>query len=308
MLLFTEQINSWEEWGNVFCSISAFAPLVEYIFEREKLPVAKMEKLTPGTNAVFKVGDYVVKIFAPPRLGEDFGTDVAVELFGMRWAERQGVPSPKLVAHGVVEDKYYFEYLVMAYIHGKLLSEVEDSLSDADKVIIGQQVRAITDQLNRPCEKFTPIDVMQYALETEDWDKEGFPVSFQRERLAYLSHFCMTDKEKVYCHGDLHIENILVDEELGVYIIDFADAMYAPAEHEEAYIVSGLFCFDKAYLMGYYGNYEVNDVVDLCMAWLPIHTWGHATVAANLKPVDEIVSFDVMRQRLFALVAREKEK
>jgi serine/threonine protein kinase len=308
MHLFTEEINDWDDWGKVFQSIPAFTALVEHIFIKEKLPVETIETLKPGTNAVFKAGNYVIKIFAPPGMGQDFGINTEVELFGMKWAEAQGVPAPRLVANGAVEDKYTFQYIIMDYIDGKLFSEVEGKLSYDEKVVIGQKIRGITDKLNKPCENFTAIDVMQHAFDDEEWENEGFPASFQEERLSYLKSFRMDGREKVYCHGDFHCENILVDEELNVYIVDFADAMYAPAEYEQVYVASALFCFEKPYMAGYFGDYTVDYIVDLCMAWLPVHVWGHAIIVGNLKPVSEIGSFDVLRERLWNLITYEKQK
>jgi hypothetical protein len=99
-----------------------------------------------------------------------------------------------------------------------------------------------------------------------------------------------------------------VDENLNVYVIDFADAMYAPAEYDMAYVVSALFCFEKPYMTGYFGEYDVSDIVDLCMAWLPVHAWGQATMAGNFETMEEIVSFAVMREKLHELIASEKNK
>ena len=308
MHLFTEQINNWDDWGKVFQSIPAFTPLVTHIFQKEKLPMAKIEQLQPGSNAVFKVGNYVIKIFAPQGMGEDYGTNVDVELFGMKWANAQGVPAPKLIADGAVADKYDFRYMIMEHIHGKMLGEVEDSLSYEDKFRIGMQMRNITDKLNTQCENFTPIDVMQYAVDNKRWQKEGFPASFQEELLAYLANMHINENKKVYCHGDLNCDNILLDENLNVYIIDFADAMYAPIEYELVYIASSLFCFEKPYMMGYFGEYDVDDILNLCMTWLPVHAWGHAIMKGNLEDVSDIKSFAVMRERLYDLVKSEKEK
>ena len=308
MSLFTEQINNWSDWGKVFQSISAFTPLVEHIFQREKLPMAQIEQLHPGSNAVFKVGEYVIKIFAPQGMGEDYGTDVEVELFGMKWANERGIPSPKLIAYGVVKDKYNFRYMVMEYIHGKMFVEVEADLSYEDKVSIGKQLRNISNKLSVQCGNFTPVDVMQYAIGNDGWSKYGFPASFQAERLAYLANLHIDESKKVYCHGDWNCDNVLLDDKLNVYIIDFADAMYAPIEYEIVYIVSALFCFEKPYMIGYFGDYDVDEILNMCMEWLPVHAWGHATIKGNLTDVTEINSFAVMREKLREVIQSEKEK
>jgi len=306
--LFTEQITNWDHWGKVSQSIPAFAPLVRHIFATENLHMAEIENLAPGTNAVFKVGDYVIKIFTPPEFGagDVFGTNIDVELFGMRLANARGIPAPKLIADGVVHDKYYFRYMIMEYINGKMLDEIEDNLSDNDKFIIGQNIRKITDKLNIPCENFIPVDVMQYTLNNVGWKSDGFPLSFLEERLAYLAGFEINEDAKVYCHGDFHCRNILIDDNLNVYVLDFADAMHAPAEYELVYIVSSLFCFEKPYMEGYFGEYATEDIINLCMTWLPVHANGHATTEGNLKPVADIVSFDVMRERLWKLIEKER--
>jgi len=93
--LFTANITDWQAWGNTFQSITAFTPLIRFIFTREQLPFAPVENRKPGTNAVFKVGAYIIKIFAPPGLHTNaFGTDINVELFDMRHAAKYGVPAP----------------------------------------------------------------------------------------------------------------------------------------------------------------------------------------------------------------------
>ena len=299
MSLFTKQINNWNDWGDIFQSIPTFTPLIEQIFRKENLPVAAVENLTPGTNAVFKVGGYVVKIFIPIRGGGklwNYGTDVNVELFGMRWANALGVPSPKLIADGVIENKYHFRYMIMEYIHGKLFDQMKDSLTYEQKVIIGHNVRNITDKLNVPCENFTPINVMAYAIKNSGWEDEGFPESFCGELAAYLKNFQMG--QKVYCHGDLHGGNIIIDDDMNVFIIDFADAMYAPPEYEQVYVIGGFFDFEQPYMEGYFGgSYDIEDIIELCMKWLPVHAWAHSGVDA-LKPAAEITSLDVMRERL----------
>lgn len=94
--LFTQQINTWKDWSKVFHSIEAFTPLVKYIFMKEKLSFTQLEKLTPGTNAVFKVGNYIIKIFAPTEAGMDVGTNFDTELFGIKQSKYFKYPITKV--------------------------------------------------------------------------------------------------------------------------------------------------------------------------------------------------------------------
>ena len=131
---------------------------------------------------------------------------------------------------------------------------------------------------------------------------------FKRKGQCISPTLTQTIMNKVYCHGDWNCDNIMVDEKMNVYLIDFADAMYAPAEYETVYIASALFCFEKPYMTGYFGDYDAKCILDLCMKWLPVHAWGHATTQGNLESVEEITSFAIMRDRLSNLIKTEKEK
>ena len=88
---FTETIQNWQDWAAVFQSISAFEPLIRAILQKEKLPLGKVTQLTPGTNAVFRVEQLVIKIYAPKESGMDQTSDQKTELFAARYAKEKGV-------------------------------------------------------------------------------------------------------------------------------------------------------------------------------------------------------------------------
>ena len=118
-MLFSETIQNWDDWGRVFQSIPAFTPLVREIFRREGLPFAPLQNLTPGTNGVFRCGDLVVKVFFPQQSGLDPEPDFRNEAAVCGHLTKLGVPVPKLLAQGLVRDKYDFYYLITQYIPGQ---------------------------------------------------------------------------------------------------------------------------------------------------------------------------------------------
>lgn len=101
-MLFNEPIHNWSEWSAIFQSIEAFTPLAKEIFRREKLAFPGLENLTPGTNAIFRAGDYVVKIFAPRESGLEPQLDYSNESAVCGALTRWGISTPRLIAHGKI--------------------------------------------------------------------------------------------------------------------------------------------------------------------------------------------------------------
>lgn len=61
----------------------------------------------------------------------DTDSDYKTELFGLSWADRLGVSAPKLIAYGDISDKYLFRYMVLEFISGVTICDVEDKMTDA---------------------------------------------------------------------------------------------------------------------------------------------------------------------------------
>jgi len=301
--LFTREIDNWANWSRVYQDITAWRPLIEYIFDKENLPFTAIERLKPGTNAVFKVGGYVVKIFAPAESGMDNALDTHTEIFAMKRSDMLGISVPKCVACGCVEDRYRFWYIIMTYIQGKAFCDHAASLTREEKIAFGRGLREVTDKMNTPCERFNDIDVINDKGRYRRWDK--YPETFRKERLDYIRTHNFG--EKVFVHGDLCGDNILIDGDGRIFIIDFADAVYAPIVYEQAHVASELFDFDETFLTGYFGWYDIDTLTDLCFNGLLIHDFGGDIIASKADRAREITSLGEMRKLLYSLIKAGKE-
>ena len=297
--LFNGEICGWDSWGRIFQSVEAWEKLVNFIFKRESLPVSKIENLAPGTNAVFKSGKYIVKIFAPKESGQDGYKDYKSEIFALSFAQSLGILVSNLVAGGVINDKYCFSYMVTEYIDGVDFHEASAKFTNDEKVSFAKRMRQITDTLNVPCRIFNGIDVVHDKSRHKRWDK--YSQKFKMERLEYLNNHDFG--KRVFVHGDLCYDNLLIDKNGNIYIIDFADSVIAPRSYEHAHLASVLFNFDKPYLRGYFGDYKTDALACLCFDGLLIHDFGGDIVGESIAAPDEITCLQDLKCKLYELTS-----
>jgi serine/threonine protein kinase len=207
-----------------------------------------------------------------------------------------GVPVPKLIASGKIDDKYSFPYIIMEYINGLDFNEYSKKFDNKEKIAFAKRLREITDSFNRKCEFFNRV----YAVNGKNkrWNK--YSERFRTERLEYLHNDA--PGEKIFVHGDLCYDNLIIDNNGNIFIIDFADSVIAPQVYEHAHLASVLFNFDKPYLQGYFGEYRADNLVDLCLNGLLIHDFGGDIISQNVAKVNEITCLNDLREKLHILL------
>ena len=292
--LFNKEILNIISWEHIFRSIEAWESLINFILVKEKLPVSKIENLKPGTNAVFRSGKYVVKIYAPEESGINYSTDYKSEIFAINYALSSGISVPKIITYGEIDDKYFFQYIIMEYINGLDFNEYSVNFNDKEKTKLGARIREITDLFNKQCENFNGIDVIHDRNRHKRWDR--YSENFKTERLEYLKSHAFG--EKVFVHGDLCYDNLIIDKKDNIHIIDFADSVLAPINYEHGHLAAVLFGFDESYLRGYFGKYNADDIVDLCFNGLIIHDFGGDIVSEKIANADKLFCLNDFRNEL----------
>jgi tRNA A-37 threonylcarbamoyl transferase component Bud32 len=291
---FRDVINNWQDWSRVFKSIPAFLPLIEHIYAKEKLPFSRITLLTPGTNAVFEVGNTVIKLFAPVESGMDQTITHGTESFALTRMKQLGIPVPEIIAEDLVRDKYQFAYMITEYIKGVEFAATVKNMTDDEKLNIGRKLRVLTDTMNTPCAPFNDVDVIKDGDRSLRWDR--YAERFRRERVAYIESHDFG--EKVFVHGDLCGDNIMVLPNGTMCIIDFADAVLAPKDYEQALVAVELFNFDAALLRGYFGNYSAEALTELCFNGLLIHEYGGDIVDSRVGRFHEIDTLGTLKELL----------
>lgn len=271
MSLFQHTIADLAAWSEIFQNVRAFEPLVRHILDLHGLPQTAVENTTPGSHAVFRTGEYIVKVYAPDCFGWPCESDFLTEIAAMRHANRLGIAVPELIAYGRISDKYEFRYLIQTFVHGTEFGKAE--LTSDEKYAVGQQMREICDKMNVPCERFNDYDFPEDALADED-EWEDFTEEFRRSREEYLRGYA--HGTPVYVHGDIHIDNAILDGQGKVWILDFADSVTAPVEYEYASLFPGLFRLETPYLDGFFGKgqWTPESIAEMLTNGFCLHRFG----------------------------------
>ena len=290
---FNTIIKDWHTWGKVFMSKEAFEPIIKKIFMDHGLDYLAIEKCKPGTNGVFKVGDYLIKLFVPLASGYDASQDYKTEVFGLNYSASLGISVPEILAKGEIKDRYNFKYLIMNYIEGTSLGDLKERLSKAEKEMIGAKLKKIILKWANNLEAFNDIDPLKRTQNSVKW--QGASLNLKKEQEKIMVGLT----KKVFVHGDLTEDNIILDKDLNITIIDFADSLLAPSTYEMMPIIGDAFSFDLNFLKGFYGHIDKDKIVDDFIKGTLIHEYGFMTLNHLFGTVDS--TFEV-RKKLYNLL------
>lgn len=246
--LFTKTIDGWASWGRVFCDLEAFRPLCREILRREGLGEQPLQCATPGTNAVFLAGPYVLKLFVPPESGLDTAVDYAVEQAMIRHAAGLRIHAPRLAASGEIQDRYLFRYLVLERVNGLPGDKLSALAPDQQKALL----RALAQDIRRlhrepPSRELLGVLAAPPPPEkNERWRRVDAGLAGELLALSKTAE----GLPKVPVHGDLTRDNLLLraagEKEFEPVWIDFADSHLAPECYELPPLVFELLLGDPA--------------------------------------------------------------
>jgi len=280
MSLFDLDIDR-SSWERVFQSVDAFEPLIKAIFDKHGLAYSKAENLTPGTNAVFKAGDKVIKIYAPEESGfyeiDYFEIDKAAQSH----INNCGITTPKVLFSGVITDKYVFRYVVMEFISGQETQQKLESFSEKQKRGFAHRIKDITSKIN------VRIDSAVIPVLPQDG--------------------CLTNENPVFVHGDLTAENVIIDDRGGICLLDFEDSLIAPYFYEWPPLVFDLFRLDPVMMEAYFGDYKNDAFYERLTQSVLIHEYGNLYVKemCEARAVDSkgLESFSQLKEFLIGCLS-----
>ena len=270
--LFTQQIASWNDWGDVFQNIGAFTPIIEKINKKHGIPERIISHLPPGTNAVFKAGGLVYKIFAPTESGFDSSADFECERKSIANATKLGINTSEIVCHGEIADKYLFRYIVLKYIEGYPAGSILPSYLNIEKATFAEKLKHSIYLMSDMETHSTSDDVIRNVRENKRWS--CFPQEVHEWVSERASMIDYTDSR--YVHGDLTGENVIINTQGqgNIYIIDFADCQTAPEFYDWPPIFFCLFKCDPILTREFFADYGKDGFIEQFTDAMLIHDFG----------------------------------
>ncbi|WP_438498074.1 phosphotransferase [Paenibacillus sp. IHBB 3054] len=304
-MLFEHTLNGWDSWSSVFQSREAFFPLANAIFHKEGLPLAEsLENLPPGTNAVFKANELIIKIYAPIQTNMDTQQDYATELAVMEFAMNHNISIPKIIGHGEFMDKYLFRYLIMDYVPSAFSIQELLLASSSEKKEFADHIKQISGKLHQPAQNLLPrIDLKNQDNRMNRMDGLNPNLIKELARCAENLDF----DEVVLVHGDITRDNLIIGTDRSVTLIDFADCIMAPAYYELPAIIFELFLCDQELVAEYIGEEDRELFLDALIKGLSIHLFCGFILKDYFEridiPRDSVASIDelwlLLQKQLF---------
>jgi hypothetical protein len=211
-------------------------PLIKYIYETNRIKLGEVSATPQSSDAVFFVGDTVIKIFQPPETDFSNPNEYNIESEAMMFCKSLGVLTPDIICTGTVyDDLYTFNYNVMNYIDGIDEGEAVSGYNNSEKIEHALKLKEISGKIHIP----TDINIPRYddlcKMDHHLWNI--MPESFREDRKIYLSN--VKFPEPVFSQGDFGGDNMIIDKYKNIYLIDFAESMLAPYYYDDGYPFGG---------------------------------------------------------------------
>ncbi len=212
----------WDNWGSMMCDADLFSPLVEQALMAHGLPAAPIEAGFPGTHAVFRAGDSVVKLYAPLGIPDEYAERRC-------YRAARGLPLiPRLFGEGILRaGGYDWPYIVTEFMPGQAVRERWAEMGARERAdamrALGAWSRAYH-ALKDPFDASSPLSTdgfLRGRRETAEQTAAKLG-NFGQMALSNYDSLCAREAS-VLVHADLTEDHLLISD-AGYAVIDLADS------------------------------------------------------------------------------------
>jgi len=291
--LFKEIITDIRSWEKYKKSKEMFIPLLKYIYEINNIKFSEISSPAETSNAIFRTGDTIAKIFPPTETNLKDGGEYTAELEGIKFCKSLGINTPDIICHGTAyENLQSFPYIIMTYIDGVEADTAFLDYSKSEKIEYVLKLKEIAQIINIP----TDINIPRYddpdKLYHENWNI--MPEAFREDRKRYIENADFP--EAVFNQGDTGGRNVIIDKQGRLNMVDFASCLTAPWYYEIPW-------WDEDFLVeAYYGDYKNDEFYDVLLMDTMIYPFGAFNIKWSAKEAgvdfNSLTSVDALKNMI----------
>lgn len=289
---------------------SGWRAAIEEVAARHVLGGGEPAPFPTGSDIVWSVGEWVVKLTAPK-----WRSEIENEARCLRHVEgRLGVRTPRVLATGELEG---WPYVVMSRVPGRSITSLWPGLAHDERL-------GLAAALGRLARELHELDLLEGGGAWEPYFEDALasaprrhatpavPPALAAEVPGFLAAAgALDDGSRVLLHTELYGEHVLVEPRGGRWIpcacIDFADARVGPREYEFTAPVELIFHAEqgllRAYLLAYgCGEEELGPArSERMLAWALAHRFGRLERMLRAVEPARPSSLAELARRLFDL-------
>lgn len=221
-MIIVESIKNLNDWKLFLSNRDTIKYLAQRILKQSGFSVSKIERINIGTNAVFDLGNFILKIYA---VSEDSNPmlDCKREVILSNILQSSPYHIPSIVKTGYINDRYTIYYNIIEKI------EVLYSFADIINSNESSQRRLAIKELHSVIEYLHTLDIdIQIAKMYSKSAKSNIIEADEYAR--FLKSYTYQNKLNYgIVHSDLSESNMYYDSDGKIVILDFEDWMYAPS-------------------------------------------------------------------------------
>lgn len=262
-MIIQRELNDLTDWKDFLGSENIIANLVYPILKQCNISVYSVKKIDLGTNAVFDLGNYILKIYAVNK-NSNSKLDCIREVILSNLFMSSHYRVPAIIKTGYINDRYTIYYNVMEKFND--LVPVCNILSDPDSLNYTAFLQELHVLIN--CIHSLQVDPNIVSLYSKSIMGE---LSKCDEYVQYVNRYLINNHFKFgIVHGDLSETNIYFNNKGELIILDFEDWMFAPIIVEYPTV-----CFEllkTPYIINdFFTNIPKNNLIEMLIAGIILH-------------------------------------
>lgn len=262
-MIINRVLNDLTDWKDFLKNDCIIVKLVNLILEQCNIPSYNVKKINLGTNAVFDLGNYILKIYAVNEKSSS-KLDCIREVILSKLLMSSYYRVPTIIKTGYIEDRYTLYYNVMEKFNDLApVSNVLSNVNSLDYAVFLKELHAIISCIHSLETDSNTIRLYSKSIMGE--------LSKCDEYVKYVNNYLFNNNlEFGIVHGDLSETNIYFNKKGELVILDFEDWMYAPFIVEYPTI-----CFEllKApnIINDFFSNMPKNNLIEMLIAGILLH-------------------------------------